>query len=200
MQLSIKHMVCARCIEAVRRLALESGLTPTAVVLGEVSLADDCDARQLRVFRDKLEASGFAINETEHERLINQVKTLVIDRIHFGGGDTLLKLSVDLAQHTHCEYSRLSKLFSATESITIERYAALQRIEKVKELLVYQEQTISEIADSLGYSSAAHLTTQFKNITGMTPSQFRALGVSGRRSLDAVSEPTLPPNYVKKAP
>ncbi|MGZ0655849.1 helix-turn-helix domain-containing protein [Coraliomargarita sp. W4R53] len=182
---SIKHMVCPRCIQAVERIVRELGLEPIAVVLGEVTLKSQPSAQQLDVLKDRLEAAGFAFTETESARLINQVKSFIIDRIHHGG-DSSLKLSVELAQHTHCEYSRLSKLFSMSECITIERYAALQRIEKVKELLVYDEQNISEIALFLDYSSPAHLTAQFKKITGMTPSQFRALGVGGRRGLDAV--------------
>lgn len=193
-------MVCARCIEAVTQIAHEIGLKPTSIILGEISFNSPLDSQQMHAFREELEVRGFAINETEHERLINQVKSLIIERIHFHSGDTPLKLSAELMLKTHCDYSRLSKLFSATEGITIERYATLQRVEKVKEFLVYEAQTISEIADALCYSSPAHLTTQFKNVTGMTPSQFRALGASGRRALDAVSEPTTQQNNVKKAP
>lgn len=181
-------MVCARCIEAVTQIAQKIGLKPTSIVLGEISFSSPLDSQQMHAFREELEARGFAINETENERLINKVKTLIINRIHsYDGDNTPLKLSAELTLKTHCDYSRLSKLFSATEGITIERYATLQRVEKVKELLVYETQTISEIADTLSYSSPAHLTTQFKNVTGMTPSQFRELGASGRRALDAVS-------------
>lgn len=192
---SIKHMVCPRCIQAVERIVRELELEPTSVVLGEVTFKSQPTAQKLDVLKDRLEAAGFAFTETESARLINQVKTFIIDRIHHGG-DASLKLSAELAQHTHCEYSRLSKLFSLSECITIERYAALQRIEKVKELLVYGEQNISEVALFLDYSSPAHLTAQFKQITGMTPTQFRALGVGGRRSLDAVQLPPTNQNSI----
>lgn len=185
---SIKHMVCPRCIETVERLARESGLRPASVVLGELTLQEPGTAAAMATFRGKLEAAGFAFTETEGARLIQKVKTYIIERIHYGKGTPELNLSVELARHTACEYSRLSKLFSMTESITIERFAALLRVEKVKEMLSYGEQSIAEIAMDLGYSSPAHLSADFKKITGMTPSAFRQLGVRGRRGLDQISD------------
>lgn len=180
-------MVCPRCIETVARIAREAGLVPLTTLLGEVTLQSPIDADQMDLFRQQIEASGFGFTESENARLINQVKSFIVDRIHHGGGDSELNMSTDLAEHTRCEYSRLSRLFSMNECMTIERYTALQRIEKVKELLVYNEMNIAEIALQLDFSSPAHLTSQFKKITGMTPSQFRTMGVAGRRSLDAIS-------------
>jgi len=188
LRFSIKHMVCPRCIQTVDRLARESGLEPASVVLGELTLAKPGTEAAMAVFREKLEAAGFAFTESESARLIQKVKTYIIERIHYGKGTQVLNLSEELAQHTACEYSRLSKLFSLTESMTIERYAALQRVEKVKEMLSYGEQSISEIALDLDYSSPAHLSADFKKITGMTPSAFRQLGVRGRRGLDEISD------------
>ena len=185
-QLIIKNMVCRRCIQTVERIAREAGLVPDKLELGEIILPHPPAAEQARVLRAGLEEAGFAILESESARLINQVKSLIIDRIHHGQGSSALKLSAYLAQETHSDYSRLSKLFSATESVTIERYATLQRVERVKELLTYGELSISEIADELEYSSAAHLSSQFKQMTGMSPSAFRELGNRGRQSLDSV--------------
>lgn len=185
-QLVIKHMVCRRCIQTVDRIVREAGLFPAKVALGELVLSGPLSRDQLSILKDRLERVGFEIAESETAQLISKVKSLIIDRIHHRRGDPELKLSTYLARETHTDYSRLSKLFSTTESITIERYATLQKVERVKELLAYGEMTISEIADELDYSSAAHLSAQFRQITGMSPSEFRELGNRGRRSLDSV--------------
>ncbi len=183
-QLSIKHMVCARCVETVRELLREADLPPVSVSLGEVLLRRSPSVEQLAALSRKLKNHGFALIETESARLLNQVKALIVERVHHGRGEPHLKLSAYLAKHTGCDYARLSKLFSTVESMTIERYATRQRIEKVKELLVYDENSISEIAELMDYSSPAHLSAQFKQVTGMTPRAFRKLGASGRVGLE----------------
>ena len=184
--LTIKHMVCRRCIQTVDRVVREAGLNPASIELGDLRLSRAPSPEELKSLQKKLEAAGFELAESETARLVSKVKALIIDRVHHDATAPPLKLSAFLAEETHTDYRRLSKLFSATESITIERYATLQKVEKVKELLAYAEQTVAEIADALGYSSAAHLSAQFKQTTGLTPTQFRALGSRGRRSLDSI--------------
>lgn len=183
--ISIKNMVCPRCVEAVTRIAKSIDLQPIHVSLGQVALTNEPTPAQIGSFSKCLEENGFAIIENDQSRLINQIKTLIIDRIHYYTDNPELKLSVYLSQKLHYDYSRLSKLFSALEGITIERFATLQRLEKVKELLVYDQQNISEIAAQLDYSSAAHLSAQFKRETGMTPSEFKQQLHPPRKSLDA---------------
>jgi AraC-like DNA-binding protein len=184
--LVIKHMVCRRCIQTVERAARELGLVPTAVDLGELQLEEPLRADQLTALQQRLETEGFEIAESETARLINKTKSLIIQRIHHDPANASLKLSAFLAKETGTDFDRLSRLFSATESITIERYAMLQRIERVKELLAYGDQTVAQIADETGFSSAAHLSANFKQVSGMTPTQFRNLGARGRRPLDEV--------------
>ena len=115
--------------------------------------------------------------------MIEQIKTTIINHIHFSG-ENGFNISEILTNDLHKDYSLLSKLFSSTEGITIEHYTILQKIEKAKELLTYNKQTLSEIAFALGYSSVSHLSSQFKKVTGLTPTQFKAQGVDLRKSLD----------------
>ena len=179
-------MVCPRCIDTVKRLAESIGLEPLGVKLGEISLGKSPDKEQVLSFGRLLEDNGFEIVESKKAREITKIKSLIIKRIHYPQESPGINLSAYLAQNLHSDYSRISKLFSALEGISIERYTTLQRIEKVKELLIYDQLNISEIADLLEYSSPAHLSAQFKRETGHAPSQFKKLRNPVRKSLDSV--------------
>jgi AraC-like DNA-binding protein len=158
------------------------------VRLGEARLATTPIAADLAKLGSRLKSQGFELLDDTRRRQIEQIKTLIIERIHYPPDDypgkQLPSLSNYLSRHLHREYSQLSKLFSETEGITIEQYAILQRIEKVKELLTYNEMSLGQIAAQLNYSSIAHLSAQFKKVTGLTPTQFKAQGI--RRPLDGV--------------
>lgn len=184
--LVIKNMVCPRCIETVNRAAKSAGLQPSTVELGKIQLGGAPDKSQLKKFREEIEAHGFEILESGKVREVNQIKSLIIERIHYHKGNSDLKLSACLAQGLGSDYSRLSKLFSSVEGITIERFATLQRIEKVKELLIYDQLNLSEIADLLDYSSPSHLSHQFKRETGMAPSTYKRMRTPNRKSLDSI--------------
>jgi AraC family transcriptional regulator len=114
------------------------------------------------------------------------VKTFLIEKVQSGNIEEHFPLSDFLSKKLHKEYSRISRLFSEVEGITIEQFFILQKIEKVKEWLVYEEETLSEIAWKLGYSSVAHLSAQFKKVTGLTPSIFKKPGLHNRKSLDEI--------------
>ncbi len=176
-------MVCPRCIAAVEAVFTDLGMLPLYIRLGEVSLETPPTAGQLTELAVRLKRLGFELLDDIRSRQIEQMKTLIIGRIHYADQQEGA-LSDLLSRSLHKEYSQLSKLFSETEGITIEQFAILQRIEKVKELLTYNETSLSEIAYSLGYSSVAHLSAQFKKVTGLTPTQFKAQGI--RRPLDGV--------------
>jgi AraC-like DNA-binding protein len=186
MQLFIKNMVCPRCIAAVESTLNDLGLHPLYVRLGEAHLATTPSPASLTDLDQRLKKQGFELLDDTHYRQIEQIKTLIIQRIHYRKDNhphvTQRPLSDYLSNHLHREYSQLSKLFSETEGITIEQYAILQRIEKVKELLTYNEMSLGQIADELNYSSIAHLSAQFKKVTGLTPTRFKAQGI--RRPLD----------------
>lgn len=186
--LYIKNMVCNRCIYMVGQLAQQSGLNPQSIKLGEIELAAAPTPAQLAGLEQKLHEFGFELLTDQKHRIIENIKTLVIEHIR---QDDHLKekgplFSTILAEALHKDYSSLSKLFSEAEGITIEKYIIEQKIEKVKEWLAYGELTLSEMADRLGYSSVAHLSAQFTKTTGFTPSAFRKQKDHHRRSLDKI--------------
>jgi len=165
-------------------------LHPVNIALGEVILEEkELQKEQQENLDDALKAVGFELIDDRKSKLIEQIKTFVIDTIHYADEQPKKKYSELLSQHLHHDYSHLSNLFSQVEGITIEQYIINQKIEKVKELLMYDELSLSQIALQLGYSSTAHLSTQFKKLTGFTPSQFKQMGRQSRRSLDDIGKP-----------
>ncbi len=186
MLLYIKNMVCNRCIGAVRSLLDSLQIKYASVQLGEVSLSEKPSELQLSQLRERLMAMGFELLDDNRTRLIEKIKTLVITQIHHEASEQRVNFSSLLTASLHKDYSYLSNLFSEVEGTTIEKYIISQKTEKVKELLVYDELTLSEIADRLGYSSVAHLSAQFKKVTGLTPSYFRKKGGSQRKTIDSV--------------
>lgn len=176
-------MVCPRCISAVENVMKEMRVEALYVNLGEVMLKEALNAPQWLVLKEKLEALGFELLDDAKKQTIEKIKSVIIEQIHHLENRKFV-FSELLAQQLHKEYSALSKLFSGTEGITIEQYIILQKIEKVKEYLVYDQLNLSEIADQLGYSSVAHLSAQFKKVIGLTPSQFKQQGLSLRKPID----------------
>lgn len=187
MQIHIKNMVCDRCIAAVRQELDQLALNYKQVRLGEVELAGEPDARLLDQLRHRLEEQGFEMLDDKKSKVVEQIKTYIISTIHGSDQDEQqFKLSALLEKELQLDYHYLSSLFSSVEGITIEKYTILQRIEKVKELLTYDEKNLSEIAFEMGYSSVQHLSQQFKKVTGLTPSQFKQMGGGRRKPLDKV--------------
>jgi len=162
------------------------GLEPLSVELGEISLKEKPGDEQLQQLEKSLTTLGFEMIDNQKSLLIEQIKTLIIKQVHYTDVSNPLKLSALLADHLHHDYSYLSNLFSSVEGTTIEKYYIAQKIEKVKELLIYNELSLSEISYQLGYSSVAHLSAQFKQVTGMTPSQFKSLQSHHRKNIDDV--------------
>ena len=179
-------MVCNRCKMAVQTELEKVGLEPLSLELGEIALKQSPETQQLKELEKSLTFLGFELIDNQKSRLIEQIKTEIIKLVHYTDTTNSLKLSVILADHLHHDYSYLSNLFSSVEGTTIEKYYIAQKIEKVKELLIYNEFSLSEISYQLGYSSVAHLSAQFKQVTGMTPSQFKALQNHHRKNIDDV--------------
>lgn len=187
MTLFIKNMVCDRCVMAVRQQLDQAGLTYKNVQLGQVELASDPGQGQLDELRQRLKNIGFELLDDKKSQIVEKIKNAIVTLIHGNKEDEFnLKLSAHLQDKLQLDYHYLSSLFSAVEGITIEKYAILQRIEKVKELLMYDEKTLSEIAYELGYSSVQHLSQQFKKTTGLTPSHFKSLKENRRKPLDKI--------------
>ena len=184
----VKNMVCNRCIMVVRQQLEALGLHPDQVVLGEVSLKEETlSPAQWEAVDRSLSAVGFERIDDRKSRLIEAIKNEIIKRIHHPQGlDRKSNWSTLLAEALHYEYNYLSGLFSSVEGITLEQYIIRQKIERVKELLFYDERNLSEIAHLLGYSSVAHLSSQFKKVTGLTPSELKKsrLADGKRRPVD----------------
>ena len=185
-QLRIKNMVCDRCKMAVEQVLKDVGLTPERIDLGEVWVSDVPTEAQLAQLKTRLEALGFELLDDQRQQMIERMKTAIIALVHHHQGNKTLNLSVYLAQLLHRDYSALSKLFSEVTGLTIERYFIMQRIERVKELIRDDELTLTEIAYQMNYSSVAHLSSQFRSVTGMTPTQFRFMKTVQRANLDEV--------------
>jgi AraC-like DNA-binding protein len=185
-KLFIKNMVCGRCITAVEHELNKLGIPASNILLGEVTLEAPIDEATRKQLAQNLEGLGFELIEDRNGRIIEKIKNTVIQLVHHQHDGHQQNLSEILSSELHMDYSYLSKLFSEVEGTTIEKYYIAQKIEKVKELLVYDELSLSEIADRLNYSSVAYLSNQFKKITGLSPSHFKKIGLSKRKPLDKV--------------
>ncbi|MDF2192273.1 AraC family transcriptional regulator [Paraflavitalea sp. CAU 1676] len=175
MELYIRNMVCNRCIMIVRQTLEETGLHPLNIKLGEVELAEAPAAPVLDTLKSKLEALGFELLDNQRQKTIEQIKSTIQRLIGQADLEDNHKFSALLSDALQKEYSYLSKLFSEVEGITIEKYVINEKIEKVKELMIYDKLSLNDIAFKMGYSSVAHLSAQFKKVTGFTPSAFRQL-------------------------
>lgn len=187
MQLFIKNMVCQRCVLVVQQQLDKLNLPYKNIQLGEVTLSAPPTGTQLQQLREDLHTLGFELLDDKRSTVVEKIKNTIIQQVHHNNGEASpLKLSALLEQQLNMDYHYLSTLFSGVEGITIEKYAILQRIERAKELLLYNELTLGEIADQLGYSSVQHLSQQFKKVTGLTPSHFKQLKENKRKPLDQV--------------
>jgi AraC-like DNA-binding protein len=175
MTLYIKNMVCSRCKMVVKSEFEKLGLQTISVELGEVELQDEITDAQKEILLKNLQTLGFDFIDDKKSKTIEKIKNLIVDLVHHKNNELKINLSDYLVENLNQDYSTLSNLFSEIENTTIEKYFISQKIEKVKELLIYNELSLSEIADMLNYSNVAHLSNQFKKITGFTPTHFKQL-------------------------
>ena len=185
--LRIKNMVCPRCSKVVKEELDKLGYTTTIERLGQVKIEYSENHPNMKEISKILEQNGFELLVDKNAEIIDTIKTLIINLIYQDQlEDMNANLSDYLVQKLNHEYSFLSTLFSSVESITIEKYFILQKIERVKELLIYDELNLSEIAYRLGYSNVQYLSNQFKKVTGMSPSQFKSIRERARNSIDTI--------------
>jgi AraC-like DNA-binding protein len=185
MILHIKNMVCDRCIMVVRQQLQNIGFNVDEVNLGIASIEPEPDGEQLSLISSQLKLLGFELLDNEKDQMVERIKSLIIEKVHHSDlADKHLNFSQYLSDGLNKEYAYLSRMFSDAEDMTIEKFIIQQKIEKVKELLEYGQLNLNEITWEMGYSSSAHLSTQFKAITGLTPSQFKALGKRRRKPID----------------
>ena len=181
-------MVCGRCIKVVREELENLGYTVSNVELGEATISTDKKEIDIAPIKKVLEENGFELLDDKHKKLVEKIKTIVIAQIQKSKNGELGKFNFSkyISENLNMSYQYLSNLFSSLEDVTIEKFIIHQKIEKVKELLIYDEITLSEISYQLGYSSVQHLSSQFKKITGFTPSHYKNLKDRNRNPLDRV--------------
>lgn len=186
MKLYVKNMVCNRCIAAVQRELEAMRLEGGNVTLGEINLDQEINADEKQQLSEALSRLGFELIDDKKSRTIEKIINIIIQRVHHEESLPQTNLSEVLSSAVHHDYTYLSNLFSEVEGTTIEKYYIAQKIEKVKELLVYDELSLSEIAYRLHYSSVAYLSNQFKKVTGLTPTHFKQIREGKRKPLDQV--------------
>lgn len=177
-------MVCGRCKMVVKSELVKLGLHPVAVELGEVEIQEEAIDKIKMELLHNLQSLGFDLIDDKKSKTIERAKTLIIDLVQNKHNQININLSHYLSQQIGQDYGAISVLFSEVEGVTIEKYFISQKIEKVKELLIYDEMTLNEIAFLLNYSSVAHLSNQFKKVTGFSPRYFKQLKDKKRRQIE----------------
>lgn len=171
---------------AVSQIFRDAGIRTSAVELGSVETVEDLSESEVQKINSELQEIGFEILEDRSKKQIEQIKSLIIGKISELDIAEDFVFSEFLSDKLHRDYSAISKLFSQNQGITLEQYFILQKIEKAKELLFYNEFSLTEIAAKLGYKSVQHLSAQFKNVTGFTPTAFKNNRNSGRKPIDSI--------------
>ena len=178
-------MVCSRCKMLVKAELERAGLNPLTVELGEVEIENEPTHEVLEQLNASLQKLGFEIIDDRKSRIIEKIKNAIVELIHHKSNENMsVNLSEFISQKLNYDYNYLSNLFSEVQGITIEKYFIAQKIEKVKELLKYDELSLSQIADRLGYSSVAYLSNQFKKQTGLTPSFYKTMKTNSRKNIE----------------
>lgn len=186
MKIFFKHMVCIRCKMIVKAALEYMNFHVEKVELGEADIEEELSPGQLEQLDTELRKSGIEILESKKSILMEKIKNLIIERVHYIEEPLSTNLSTLLAETLHYDYTYLANLFSMSQGTTIEKFYIAHRVERIKELLLYDELNITEIADLMHYSSVAHMSNQFKKITGLTPSYFKHLKNPHRISLEDI--------------
>ncbi|WP_447642892.1 MULTISPECIES: helix-turn-helix domain-containing protein [Chitinophagaceae] len=185
--LHIKNMVCDRCIMVVEDVLKSLHIHYSRVTLGSVILEKDVPETHKEALRNKLHSLGFELLESRKNVLSEKIKNLIVQLVQYTDEPIPVNLSTYLTSQLNMDYSLLSNTFSEVENMTIEQYTILQKIEKIKELLSYDQMTLTQIADQMGYASVAYLSAQFKKQTGISPTQYKKNNTIPRKALDKVN-------------
>ncbi|MFN6378410.1 MAG: helix-turn-helix domain-containing protein [Flavobacteriales bacterium] len=184
MRLFIQNMVSMRCKLLVISILNNYGLSYRSVELGEVELHDPISEQTRNKLKASLHSSGLELLSSEKTILIERVINIVVDMVHHTKDMPKVNISTFIAEKTNLDYHRLSDLFSRTKGVTIEHFIILHKVERIKELIMYDDLNLSEIADKMHYSSLAHMSKQFKQITGLTPSFFKHMAKRTRSNIE----------------
>jgi len=184
MKLYVKYMVSLRCKMLVKEELKKLGIGYTSVDLGMVEVQDDISDKQLEDFDRNLKKSGLELLDDKRNILVEKIKSVIVEMIHYEDEVPKVNDSDYISEKLGYDYTYMSNTFSEVKGITIQQYIILHKIERVKELLLYDELTLTEIAHKLHYSSVAHLSNQFKKITGLTPTYFKKLKEKRKKNLE----------------
>lgn len=179
-------MVCIRCKMVVKAELAKLGLHYVTVDLGEVEILENITPAQTEQFKEALLKSGLELMDDKKSVLIQMIKNVIVELVHYSTEPLAINFSEYLSQKLNHNYTYLASLFSEVQGTTIEQFLITHKIERVKELLVYDELNLTEIAYLLHYSSVSHLSTQFKKVTGLTASHFKQLKDKRRSMLDGI--------------
>jgi len=186
MRLYIKNMVSLRCKMLVQEELRQIGITDASVDLGVVEVAEKISQTQRQQLKENLHKAGLELLEDQKSILIERIKNVIVDMVHYSEELPKVNYSEYIAQKLDHDYTYLSNVFSEVKGVTIQHFIIQHKIEKVKELLLYGELNLSEISHKMDYSSVAHLSHQFKKVTGMTPSSYKVMKVRQRSSLENI--------------
>ena len=191
MKIYIKYMVSIRCKMAVKEALKGLGLHFVFVDLGAVEIMEELSAEQRQQLKVILHRSGLELMDDKKAELIQQTKKLILDLIYNTDDGLDMSFTVYLSQQTHQEYPYLANLFLEVQGTTIQQYIIIHKVERIKELIIYGELSITEITWKMNYSSVAHLSNQFKKITGLTPTHFRQLKEKRMQTMEEVGSLTV---------
>lgn len=177
-------MVCIRCKMVVKEQLTNLGLHYTTLELGEVDVIEDITLEQREKFKTGLLQSGLELMDDKKSILIQRIKNIIVELVHYSEEPLVTNFSEYLSAKLNHDYTYLANLFSEVQGTTIEKFLIAHKIERVKELLVYDELNLTEIAYRMHYSSVSHLSAQFKKVTGLTPTHFKELRNKRRNMLD----------------
>jgi len=184
MKLYIKNMVSNSCKTIVKSEIKKLGLNLLYIELGEVEIAESMVEEQRYQLNTNLQKLGLELMDNKKSMIVERIKNRIIELVHYSDKRMKVKLSFYLSEKLEYDYTYLANLFSENQGITIEHFFLNHKIERVKELLIYNETSLTEIADKMQYSSVAHLSSQFKKITGLTPSNYKLLRLKKRKPLE----------------
>ena len=184
MKLYIKYMVSLRCKMLVKSELEKLGFDYLTVDLGTVEIRGDITGKQREKFRLNLKKSGLELLDNKKNILVERIKGVIVEMIHYSEEIPKVNDSDYISEKLGYDYTYLSNIFSEVKGITIQQYVIMHKIEKVKELLLYDELTLTEIAYRLHYSSVAHLSNQFKKVTGLTPTYFKGVKEKREKNLE----------------
>ena len=186
MKLFIKNMVSVRCQMVVKSELEKLGLHYNYVKIGEAEIVEDLFNEELDQLNTRLKKTGLVLMDDKKSILVEKIRSAIIELVHFTEDQIKVNLSDFLSEKLEYDYTYLANLFSEMNGVTIEKFYLTHKIERVKELIVYGDLNLSEIAWKLHYSSVAHLSNQFKKFTGMTPTQFKMLKIKSQDSINDV--------------